>query len=453
MTVPAGKGLTVSGTLTVASDATGNGSLIVNGTVTGNTTVQRYIAAYPAGTNNGWHEISSPVNNMAIAGSDFAPGTNDDFYAYDETTNQWLNYKASAIANFTNGEGSLVAYQTTATKNFTGTLNNTDVTVSGLTYTVGQGTGWHLLGNPFSSAIKWNDGNWTLTNVGGTAEIWDEANATYVAVQANDIIPSTNGFFVQVGSGGGGVVTIPAASRVHDATNNYKSASAENPAETLTFKISNDANKYADESILGFRSDATKGWDIAFDARKMLSFVKAAPQIWTVSEGEKYLVNYLPLVTTATNVPLDFRAGVNTAYHLTIKGADSFENVSLILEDLKTGQKIDLSRQDSYNFSAVTGEDESRFVLHINGVTAVPNVNKTDGIQVFAFGNTVYLQATGQKILEGKVSVFNMLGQQVYAGLLNGNTKQQIRLNRKTGIYFVRVEEINRVVTRKVFIK
>jgi len=168
----------------------------------------------------------------------------DDFYAYDETTNTWLNYKASTIANFKNGEGYLVAYETTATKNFTGTLNNADVSLSGLTYTAGQGGGWHLLGNPFPSAIKWNDGNWTLTNVGGTAEIWDGANASYVALLANAIIPSTNGFFVAVGSGGGGAVTIPAVSRVHDAANNYKSASAKNPAETLTFKISNDANTY-----------------------------------------------------------------------------------------------------------------------------------------------------------------------------------------------------------------
>ncbi len=76
--------MTVSNTLTnnqsaadlvIASDANGNGSLIVNGTVTGSATVQRYIAAYSAST-NGWHEISSPVNNMAIAGSDFVPGTN-----------------------------------------------------------------------------------------------------------------------------------------------------------------------------------------------------------------------------------------------------------------------------------------------------------------------------------------------------------------------------------------
>jgi len=124
-----------------------------------------------------------------------------------------------------------------------------------------------------------------------------------------------------------------------------------------------------------------------------------------------------------------------------------------VLEDLQTGQKIDLSQQSSYDFSATTNDEESRFVLHINGVTAVPSLRKTDGIQIFAYGETVYLRASGQKSLNGKVSVFNMLGRQVYTGSLNGMKSQKISLNRKTGIYFVRVENGNKLVTRKVFIK
>jgi len=179
--------------------------------------------------------------------------------------------------------------------------------------------------------------------------------------------------------------------------------------------------------------------------------LRGSPQIWTTSDDQKFLVNYLPEITSSNDVPLHFRAGVNTVYHLTIKGADSFENTSLILEDLQTGQKIDLSHVTSYDFTADKGDDTNRFVLHINGVTAVPNVSETDGIQVFAFGNTVYLH--GQQNLNGRVSIFNTLGQLVYKGVLNGAAKQQIRLNQQQGIYFVRLEENNHVFTRKVLIK
>jgi len=283
------------------------------------------------------------------------------------------------------------------------------------------------------------------------AEIWDETNASYTAISANGIIPSTNGFFVEVTSGYTGSFTIPAAARTHDATGNYKSALADNPKETLIFKITDDANSYVDESIFGFKPDATEVWDVAFDAHKLMSMVKAAPQIWTVSKGQNFLVNYIPETTSAYDVPLHFYSGVLTVYHLTIKGADSFNGTSFVLEDLKTGEKIDLSNADSYDFSADKDDDVNRFTLHINGVTAVPNVNETDGIQVFSYGNTIYLH--GQNALNGKVSIFNTLGQKVYEGLLNGAAKQQIRLNQRTGIYFVRLAENNHVFTQKVFIK
>lgn len=460
LTIPGAEYMTVYGNLSNNSDKTGlviestssgNGSLIIKGTVAGKAIVGRRIAAYSPGKDNGWHEIGSPVNNMAISGSDFAPGANDDLYAWSETTNTWLNDKVSGnnITHLTNGNGFLVAYQAYSPKNFSGTLNNTDVSVL-LSYTSGKGDGWNLLGNPFPSAIIWNNANWSLpTTVSGTAEVWNGRAGNYNAVLAGGIIPSTNGFFVQTSSAT--TLTIPAAARVHDGTNNHKMASVINQKETLTFKISEDTNTYSDKSILGFRPGATEDWDIAYDAHKLFSFIKTAPQIWTTSNGENFLVNYLPEVTTSYDVPLDFKAGVNAVYHLTIKGADSFENTSLVFEDLLTGEKINLSNENSYDFSAAKGDDVSRFILHVNGGTAVPSHNKTERVQVFAYGNTVYLHSP--ESLNGSVSIFNIFGQEIYTGSLNRRKSQKIHLNQKTDIYFVRVENDNKVIIKKVFIK
>ncbi len=460
LTIPVTKYMTVYGSLTNNSDKTGlvikstssgNGSLIIKGTVTGTATVERYISAYTPGQDNGWHEIGSPVNNMAISGSDFTPGTNDDLYVWGETNDTWLNDKVSGnnITHFINGNGYLIAYQNLSPRNFFGTPNNTDVSIL-LSYTPGQGNGWNLLGNPFPSAITWNDANWSLpATVSGTAEVWNGRSGNYNAVMAGGIIPSTNGFFVQTSAAA--TITIPAAARVHNTANNLKTTSAANQKETLIFKISDDTNTYSDRSVLGFRINATKYWDIAFDAHKLFSFINNAPQIWTTSNGENFLVNFLPEVTTAYDVPLDFKAGVNTVYHLTIKGADSFENTSLILEDLQTGEKIDLSKENSYDFSATTEDDVDRFVLHINGVTDVPTFDKTAGVQVFAYGNAVYLH--GQKNLKGSVSIFNTLGRKIYSGILNRMKSQKIILSQKTGIYFVRVENGNTLIISKVFIK
>jgi len=167
-----GKKLTVTGTLTnnggvaglvIASDATGSGSLIhTNSGV--NATVQRYVTGYGSyaaaqQADHGWHFLSTPVLNQSFA-PNFAPGTNDDLYMWDEPTDYWINYKGSSWGggtSFINGVGYLVAYQATSTRSFSGTLNgNNPVTINGLT---NNGTtmhhGWNLIGNPYPSAINW----------------------------------------------------------------------------------------------------------------------------------------------------------------------------------------------------------------------------------------------------------------------------------------------------------
>ncbi len=465
--VPATYGITINNTLTtnnnftVESDANGNGSLIVNGTVTGDVTVQRYIAQYTSntGTGNGWHLISSPIDNMAIAGSDFEPGTADpnldDFYAWDEATNTWLNYKVAAnnITNFTNGEGYLVAYQSTATKSFIGILINSDIPFTNLSFNSSQGDGWHLLGNPYPSALTWGDANWSLNNVVATAKVWNESAGNYSDVASGDIIPSTNGFFIQVTSGTNSL-TIPSADRIHNVTNNYKSTLVQ-PAETLKFKVTSNANSYYDESTVGFRPDAKESFNLAYDSHKLFSMVNSAPSLYTVADKQQFSTKYFPETSLAFSIPIEFIPGVSSVYHLSISGLNSFDhNMKFTLEDTQTGTTIDLSQQTVYDFSATKGDDPARFILHINGVTAVPSLHNNNGMQIFSSGNTVYLHATGQKTLQGKVSVLNMLGQKIYEGTLNGGSRQQIRLSgRQPGIYFVRVEGKGSVVTQKVFLK
>ncbi len=438
--------------LTIASDSTGNGSFIVSGTTSGNVTVQRYIKKFTSNDvnspGNGWHEIGCPVTSMPIDKTDWDPtytGTKNDLYYWSETENKWKNYRNTAF-DFTDDKGYLVANDEDLTHVFTGTLKNDNLPFTDLSKSK---NGWHLLGNPYPSALTWGDGNWQLDHVMGNAKIWDENRGNYTDVSSGGIIPSTNGFFVQVTSGTNSL-TIPAADRVHKTQNNYKNTLS-TQKETLRFKVTNDANHYYDECTLGFKADATEGCDNAFDSHKLFSIVSTAPSLWTVSNGEDFSTNYLPETATAYDVPLHFRAGVNSVYHLTIKGADSFDNTGLVLEDLQTGKKIDLNHTDSYDFSDTKDDDVNRFVLHINGVTAVPTVNEAGGIQVFAYGSTLYLH--GQDRLNGKVSVFNTLGQKVYEGLLNGAARQQIRIRQKAGIYFVRLEENGHLFTNKVFIQ
>lgn len=457
LTVSVNNGLTVygnldatSGTLTVQSDATGNGSIIVEGTATGDVTVERYMVGYDV-ADNGWHNIGSPVDDMLISGSDFDPtGTNDDLYQWNESTELWENYKQNHFTNFVNGKGYLSSIETTDTRNFVGTLNTADYTQSGLTKDV---LGFNMLGNPYASALVWNNGDWTLTNVGAVAQIWEEINGSYTAIAADGIIPSTNGFFVEVATVAGGSVTIPASARIHNTTSNYKNVVANNYEETLDLKVTNDENMFYDITRVAFKDDATEAWDIQYDAHKLFGG-STTSQLWSVMGDENFVFNYLPYVYESYQLPIHFRAGVNATHHINVSGIESFfGNSGIYLEDLKTGDLINLSEQQMYTFTASTEDDEARFILHFSGITTVGEEMLNDDVQIYANGNSVYFRFERMPKEDTQVSVFNTIGQKVYAGEVGQSTLSSIRLNEKPGIYIVRLQSEEGTTTQKVMIK
>ena len=457
LTVPVDKCLTVngnlsnSGTLTIASTSSnGNGSIIVSGTASGTTTVQRWVEAY-SGDDDGWHLISSAVDDMAISGSDFVPGGSDDLYSWDEDDYIWRNYSGGSFpyTNFNKGVGFLVAYQASATKAFSGTLNVDDITFSNLTYTSGTGDGWHLLGNPYASALTWNDGNWTLTNVGGVAKVYDESAGNYVSISANGFIPSTNGFFVQVSSSTN-TTTIPKAARAHNATDNYKSTNV--VPETLNLTVSNDGNGFSDITSVGFRDDANTYFDWDFDSHKLFGQV-TAPQLWTVSEDEEYSINNLPHVFESLVVPLNFQAGINTDYEISADGLESFFiNSEILLEDLFTNQIINLREQPNYSFYGNVDDANERFLLHFYGITSVDNTNDNTFANIYTSNNILYLKHDEMPKDKSLVGVFSTTGQKVLDFTIEPDILNRVELNLPAGIYIVSLSSKLGVISEKVVI-
>ncbi|MBK6344315.1 MAG: hypothetical protein IPF68_00005, partial [Bacteroidales bacterium] len=179
--------LSNSGSLNIKSTATGTGSLIHN-TAGVSANVERYIAAaeWTTGT-DGWHLLSSPVAAQSISGDWTPSGTGNDYdmYIFDETkvNEYWLNQKVPAnnITSFLTGKGYLVAYEQSGIRLFTGTLNSSDVTLSSLSNSgiASAYPGWHLVGNPFASAIDYDLGTWTKTNIDVEIQVWDEIASSY----------------------------------------------------------------------------------------------------------------------------------------------------------------------------------------------------------------------------------------------------------------------------------
>jgi hypothetical protein len=362
-------------------------------------------------------------------------------YKNTGTSPTWNEANAGSL-NFIPGKGYLVEYADASTKQFTGTLNKDDITVSSLAISAGDSRGWYLLGNPFTSPLKWNDGNWVLRNINAGAKIWNGTNASYTDIAANGIIPALNGFMVQVTTQPGSL-TIPAAARVHDATAWYKSS--ENPSVVLVAK--DVTGQTAQESIIRFNSEATAGFDTDFDSHFLAGY---APQFYSVAGDEQLSTNVLPESGGNLEIPFDFIKNDGESFTIEAKTMTEIQG-PVMLNDLKTGTSQDLTLHPVYSFTSSEGDNPNRFLLKFTNV-AIDETQNENPLFVYSTNNEIFVISNGNTI-EGTALVYNMMGQLMVQQKLNGGNQTKITMNAPTSYYIVRVVTNEKAYSRKVFVK
>ncbi len=396
--IPVNKGLTVNGTLSndagnsgiiIKSDATGDGSLILN-TTNIDVTVERFLQA----TGEEWHFVASPVINAPA--SLFSPTR---FYYYDETTNDyWLGatYEGdwgwkTATGNMNTMQG-YINEEAQKTVNFEGKANF----VSGgynldLDYTTHVGNapntvaytqldGWNMVGNPYQSAIDWHAVN--LTNVNNTVYYYDDGTNNYKyyngtgGTQANQgitvnggsrYIPMGQGFFVKTDNVGGGNIEIPISARVHNTQAFWKGGNENVIPNLLRISVNNGAN--TDETVFRTIMAATDTIDGDYDALKRYSWNAGMPQIYSLNteKDESYAINTLSQINEETVVPIGLRAGVVGEYSINFT-ENNFENQYIYFEDMQENITINLNETQTYTFNSEQTDNQNRFILRF-----VPN--------------------------------------------------------------------------------
>ncbi len=452
LTVPSPFTITVNNDLLIVSDASGTGSLIHNNQLSG--VVQRNLkgwGSYSTELKNGhgWHLLSSPVAAQAIAPFQDLNG-NDDFYKWNEPDNVWKNRRlvggdlnTAFDTEFEVGAGYLVAYEADKDFTFEGALNTADVPIGGLTNTYTSGDlryyGHHPLGNPFASALEWNNGGWVLSNVASHIQIWSEADASYTTLAPTGIIPAMQGFFVY--TEGGGSLNIPASARVHSSQAYYKDA-----PQQIVLSARDLDHQMRQESKIAFNPDATVGFDMEYDAYFMGGY---APRFYSVSEGAAFALNTLPSMTEDLVIPFTFVKNEGTNFQITLDAALDYGTIYLV--DKKTNVTENLSQTGSYSFVSAEGDDVNRFLLKFGAVGIDdPIVNKAS-IEIFTAGDELYLNA--QQSGDASVSVFDLLGRTVLTTEVHMSPSATVDVSRLSGTYIVRAIANGEVVSAKVFIR
>ncbi len=451
LTIPAGKSLVVINELTLESDATGNSSIIDNGTLYYDNTKSAYQTYLSEDT---WHLISSPVTN-AVSGVYL----NIYLKYFSETDSTWnyivpVNYPLTPGKGFAEWAASSLTGPTTVS--YEGTFNTGDVTPPALTYTPGAGTGdgWNLLGNPYPSAVEWNS-NWSRTNVDATVYVYNGSDGQYynwnatlgTGTMGNGEIPPAQGFWVKANAASP-AITIPQSERVHTSKNFYKSSGV-NPN---ILNLSVTGNGYGDKLIIGFNNSATTGFDHEFDAYK-LPGRSEAPQMFAVEGDYNLSMDILPVKEEVT-VPVNFTVNVEGKYTISVDDVESFAaGTEIYLEDLAEGKITDLNKTKVYEFMASPLDEPGRFLIHFEFKSGIdtPDTDEILSVKIYSAEKDVYVAVPAE--LTGSIEVYDIMGQLVASKTAISGTLNKITVRDGQGIYIVRMTSPGHIFSNKVFIK
>ena len=289
---------------------------------------------------------------------------------------------------------------------------------------------WNLLGNPYPSAIDFNQFVADNPNIQGSYYAWTNCagldgnnnqasgysvyslgggvSACQNAYTAGRYIASAQGFFVEANTGG--QVSFNNGQRVVGHNDNF--ASRPQIFDRLWLDITADNGLYQ-QILIGFAPDATDQIDRLYDAKTIDD--GSGLNFYSLQSNTKLAIQYVPLLQDdARVIHIGYNLQTSQVQSLNIH-LNRFEGVlaqkQIYLHDRLTGMFYDLKNND-VDINAVRGEVNNRFELVITNETLGLNVKNNLAAKIYK-QNDKLLIISPETILY--VEIFDVDGKVIYA--------------------------------------
>ena len=327
------------------------------------------------------------------------------------------------------GRGYTVNLSAGQTLSFSGTLTSNNAAFSTtLPGAVSADGGWHLLGNPFASALNW-DAVPVPAGLDGAVYIFVSSSryggnyrsyVNGVGGAPGSTIPLGQAFFVRSPGAAPVTLTFPTAARITDfAAANAATVQrpAADPRARLRLTLAPEAAPTTtDEAFVYLEAGATAGPDARYDARKLTN--PSGLNLGSVEAGQQLAINGLPLLVATTVVPLAVAVPQPGRYVLAAADLLNFApGTALTLTDALAGTRTALVPGRSYAFALASTTAPGRFALELRPgtVTGTAGAQLAEQVQLYpnpAVGSfRLVLPATGATTVAARLT--NALGQVV----------------------------------------
>ena len=479
--------LTNTGTIEINSSASAFGSLLLSGTYTesapGVLNYRRYVASSTT-----WDLIGTPLSGYSIEdfvddNTDLASnGSSPTTYAIGYYTNTseaygtnegWTNYNSDtydSAGDLEPGKGYQMATATGSVIKFTGDLETGNVTEVVTTNEEGtqnanDGTKFALVSNPYSAYIGVADfinAHKTTQLHAGHAAVygWDgNQYDTYNLADVGGNIAPGQGFMIGVkgADGTSQTITFTTAMQTATGTGDFSEQDIMNDRAELFINLNQNSSDY--QTKLFFLDEGTDGLDIGYDAGAMdfgnnLLFTRLISE----DEGVNMVIQTLNFAEINNKViPLGINAEAGEEAIISISHNTTNPSTYVYLEDALEGTFTNLKETDFVITPDSNLEGVGRFFIHTTASTMSNEDSSTNLLNVFKLPNNNFITVEGLATQSNQTNLklYNILGKEVLSNTLTNNTNTQTVSTQglSAGIYVIKLESGNNIITKKLIIK
>jgi len=477
LTIDTGATLTTNAPegLTLQSASNSFSSLILDGSISGNTKYERYSNSNTNGndliapplTGETWTNfLTNNQSKLLNDGDAITPAYS--FGPFDKIANpaQYVNYNALTGVALINGKGYRSATGTGVNLTFTGTVPTAPVMAPIINFGVGYEQ-WNLIGNPFPSYISLQAFLTQNSSVLSTTETgiygyngtdFTIYNQAYADANTEALIAPGQGFHVATTSTVSVDVTFTDAMRSTGSSDDYI-AGRTNTTPISYVKLNMNSASKATAAEFYFTANASQGLDKGYDAA-MFGSTPAEFSMYSHlvqnNQGLPFTVQSLgDNDLTDVTVALGVHAIQGEQITFSISNSTLPETIKVYLEDNATNTFTLLNTGDYTITPNETLNGTGRFFLRYTDSALNNENNELNGLSIFAQAQTKTIQVRGLLANQTSCTVYDIQGRAIKTATLNTSTTTQAisTQNFSTGVYIVKLANSTQQKTQKVIIK
>ncbi|TYP99081.1 putative secreted protein (Por secretion system target) [Tenacibaculum adriaticum] len=460
------RNLELLGNLVVNSDATSNGSLIIEGSFTGNSNInyQRYV------TDN-WHLVSAPVigetyDDNWISNNSIASGTSNNrgISTYNNNGLAWEYIQAGSSGTFNSGTGYSIKTTSPSILNFTGSIITDNVSVN---TTEGTANKWNLIGNPYPSFVNANSAADAVNNfltVNSTQldptkvalYLWNSNTSSYDIINqssgASYIAPG-QGFFVNTVDGGA-VIDFTETMQSHQTGNHFYRT----PNTTPEIKLSISDGIEIKTTQIKYFDGTTTGLDPGYDAglfNGTSTNFSVYSHLVTNSESVDFALQCLPDSDYERMViPIGISATSDTEIVFSTQVLNLPDGMKVYLEDREKNMFTKLDEIGAeYKVNLNVGTDGiGRFYLHTTSQSLGIKDVVLENINIYKTNNKI-IRIVGLQDEFASVKLFDILGKElIQQSFKTGGVKDILLPQTSAGVYIVHLQTEKGKLNKKIII-